>query len=295
MFCYTLDEHEKNLILSMVDTSCKSIHQVANSSKANMVSKLQEIIQIKSGSISALESQAGALRKTALARNEFRSMENALRSADLTLIAEVKKASPSVGVIYADYQPSAQAKLYESSGAHAISVLTEEKFFLGHLDHLRIVREVCNLPVLRKDFIIHRHQLYESCVAGADAVLLIATALKEDTLRDLHNEARDLQLDVLVETHNLREIDLALDIGASIVGINNRNLATFDVNLETTIQLAEELPDDVVLVSESGIKTREDVLRLRSVGVNAILVGESLMRSKDTKTLIQELLRPPVL
>ena len=260
-----------------------------------MVSKLEEILHHKSLTLSDLENRAPQLRKIALRRNDFRSLENALGMAEMTLIAEVKKASPSSGVICHDFDPLQQALQYENAGAHAVSVLTEERFFLGHPEHLKIVRNNISLPVLRKDFIIHRNQLYESCAQGADAVLLIVAALKKQQLSDLFNEARDLQLDVLVETHNLRELEVALDLDSNIIGINNRNLATFEVNLETTMQLAEEVPNEILLVSESGIKTRDDVLRLRSVGVNAILVGETLMRSQDVKALVQDLLRPQIL
>lgn len=155
---------------------------------------------------------------------------------------------------------------------------------------LKAVRAKVNLPLLRKDFMVHRNQIYEAIVGGADAILLIVAGLKADELNDLYQEARDLQLDVLVEVHDLREMDYALDLGADLIGINNRSLQTFEVSLETTVLLAEEAPTDVVLVSESGIKGRSEVELVQSAGVDAILVGETLMRSENVRAKILELL-----
>jgi len=258
-----------------------------------MRNKLEEILFHKLRAISALENQVSSLRKKALARREFKSLKKALESSEFSLIAEIKKASPSAGVISHDYNPQRLVQLYEKGGAHAISVLTEENFFLGSLTHLKAAKQNCSLPVLRKDFIIHRNQLYESCAEGADAVLLIVAALPPNTLRDLYNEAKDLQLDVIVEVHTMKEVDLALKLDAEIIGINNRDLSTFEVNLRTTFQLAAVIPDDRVLVSESGIQTQQDVLQLRSHGVDAILVGETLMRSQNPVAKIKELLFLP--
>ena len=255
-----------------------------------MKNKLDEIMAWKREEVQRLEAHGSELKKLALKQNEFRGFRQALEAVELGLIAEVKKASPSAGVIKAEIDPAQQAFDYQFGGAHAISVLTDEKYFQGHLMDLKAVRAKVNLPLLRKDFMVHRHQIYEAIVAGADAILLIVAGLKSDELNDLYNEARDLQLDVLVEVHDLREMDAALDLGADLIGINNRSLQTFEVSLETTVQLAEEAPPDVVLVSESGIKGRSEVELVQSAGADAILVGETLMRSDNVRAKILELL-----
>jgi indole-3-glycerol phosphate synthase len=208
----------------------------------------------------------------------------------VALIAEVKKASPSAGIIAADFNPLSQAREYARGGAHALSVLTDEKYFQGHLTYLRQIREQVDLPLLRKDFILHELQIYESVVAGADCILLIVASLDESQLLSLYNQARSCQLDVLVEVHDLAEMERALDMGADMIGINNRNLKTFEVNLATTEKLAEEIPNDTVAISESGIRTGEDVRRVRAAGINAVLVGETLMRAKNVPEKMRELL-----
>jgi len=256
-----------------------------------MKNKLDEIMAFKRQEVRRLESLASALRKEALKRDGFRCFRESLkRDQGVGLIAEVKKASPSAGVIAEGVDPLHQARSYHHGGAHAVSVLTDEHYFRGHLDDLKSVCPEVPLPVIRKDFIVHRNQIYESIVAGADAILLIVAGLSDGELNDLYHEAEDFGLDILVETHDLREMDRALDLGANMIGVNNRNLQTFNVSLETSIALAEEAPPDVVLVSESGIKTREDVSRLEEAGVDAILVGETLMRSQHIKATIAELL-----
>ncbi|MBX7158401.1 MAG: indole-3-glycerol phosphate synthase TrpC [Verrucomicrobiae bacterium] len=255
-----------------------------------MKNKLDEIMMWKREEVKRLEAHADELKKLALKRNDFRGFRQALQQVDLGLIAEVKKASPSAGVIQAEVDPAQQAFDYQFGGAHAISVLTDEKYFHGHLMDLKAVRAKVSLPLLRKDFMVHRNQIYEAIVAGADAILLIVAGLGVDELSDLYQEARDLQLDVLVEVHDLREMDCALDLGADLIGINNRNLQTFDVSLTTTLELAEEAPSDVVLVSESGIRSREDVTFVKAAGVDAILVGETLMRATDVRVVIRDLL-----
>jgi indole-3-glycerol phosphate synthase len=209
---------------------------------------------------------------------------------EIRLIAEVKKASPSKGVIREDFDPVTIARSYESSGASCISVLTEQKFFQGRLEYLDALRKAVALPLLRKDFIIEPYQIIEARAAGADAVLLIAACLERQQLEDLIGIARQLQLDVLVESHTYRELDKALLAGAVLVGINNRDLGTFTVDLQTTIDLMKDIPDDRTVVSESGIRTREDVVKLQRSGVDAILVGESLVREKDIEKKIKELL-----
>jgi indole-3-glycerol phosphate synthase len=255
-----------------------------------MKNKLDEIMAWKREEIARLAPHASELRKLALRRDEFRGFRSHLLGHEPALIAEVKRASPSAGLIAPDFRPVDQAREYERGHAHALSVLTDEKYFQGHLQDLRDVREQVALPVLRKDFIVHRHQLWEATVSGADCILLIVAGLDPATLEDLYKEACDLQLDVLVEVHDLREMDRALDLGSDMIGINNRNLQTFEVSLETTVTLSEEVPGDCVLVSESGIRTRDDVRLLLGCGVNALLVGEALMRANNIPAKIAELL-----
>lgn len=212
------------------------------------------------------------------------------RTTSIRLIAEVKKASPSRGVIRADFDPVKIATTYELSGASAISVLTDEKYFQGHLDYLKAVREVVDIPVLRKDFIIDPYQIYEARAAGADAVLLIVAALSRTELLELMGLAGRLGMATLVETHTAEELHIALEADAQVIGINNRNLRTFETTLDTTLRLAARVTGDKILVSESGIFTRSDVERLMQAGVDAILVGESLMREPDPGVKVKELL-----
>ena len=255
------------------------------------MNKLDEINATKLEEIKRLEPHAADLRKQALLRNDFRPFRAGLQLGDqVSIIAEVKKASPSAGVITADFNPLSQAREYARGGAHALSVLTDEKYFQGHLTYLRQIREQVELPLLRKDFIIHELQVYESVIAGADCILLIVASLDDPTLRKLYDIAKTCQLDVLVEVHDLPEMERALELGADMIGINNRNLKTFQVDLATTETLAEEIPNDTVAISESGIKTGEDVQRVRASGINAILVGETLMRAKNVPEKMRELL-----
>jgi indole-3-glycerol phosphate synthase len=220
-----------------------------------------------------------------------RGFEIALAGGEeIRLIAEVKKASPSKGVIREDFDPAAIARSYESSGASCISVLTEQKFFQGSLEYLDALRKTVTIPLLRKDFIVDAYQIIEARAAGADAVLLIAACLERRQLEDLIGIARQLKLDVLVESHTYRELDKSLLAGARLVGINNRDLTTFTVDVQTTIDLMKDIPGDRTVVSESGIRTREDVVKLQRSGVDAILVGESLMREKDIEKKVKELL-----
>lgn len=209
---------------------------------------------------------------------------------EIRLIAEVKKASPSRGVIRENFDPADIARIYAKSGASCISVLTEEKYFQGKLEYLGQIRTAVKLPLLRKDFIIEEYQIYEARAAGADALLLIAACLDRQQIQDFLGITAELDLDVLVESHTYKELDRALVAGASLVGVNNRDLSTFNVSLQTTIDLLQDIPDDRTVVSESGIKTREDVLTLQKAGVDAILVGESLMREKDVGKKVKELL-----
>lgn len=253
--------------------------------------RLQQILAHKETEIVKLLPRAELLRAAALQRNEFRSFAAALDHGEgrLGLIAEVKKASPSAGAIVEDFDPVGIAHEYEEAGADAVSVLSDEKFFQGSLSYVTRVRQDIELPVLRKDFTLHAVQIWEAVCAGADAILLIVAALDRKRLATLYEEALKFQLDALVEVHSLPELETALDLNAKLIGINNRNLSTFEVNLETSERLSEEVPDDVILVSESGIKNGNDTRRLLDCGINAILVGESLMRSPDKAGLVREL------
>jgi indole-3-glycerol phosphate synthase len=212
------------------------------------------------------------------------------QSDSIQLIAEVKKASPSAGIIRDDFDPVAIAKLYEAHGAACISVLTDATYFQGSLDYLRAVREAVEIPVLRKDFVIDTYQLWEARVAGADAVLLIAECLDDCNLRKLYNESLELGMVPLIELYEPTNLARVLETGTTLIGVNNRNLHTFEVDLEHTLRLRREIPADIVLVGESGIKNRADALRLEEGGVNAMLVGESLMREKNIGPAVDALL-----
>jgi indole-3-glycerol phosphate synthase len=257
-----------------------------------MSDKLAQIIATKHLEVEALLPRAGHLRAAALQRNEFRGFRAALDRGPhhLALIAEVKKASPSVGLIDPNFDPIRQAGLYIDGGASCLSILTDEKYFQGSLGYLSKISEFSPIPLLRKDFTIHETQIHEAVIAGADAILLIVAALNDDLLRRLYDEAKSLQLDVLVEVHDLPEMERALELGADLIGINNRNLKTFEVDMATTERLAEEVPEDVILVSESGIKTHDDALRALRAGANALLIGETLMRSNDPSREIEDFL-----
>jgi indole-3-glycerol phosphate synthase len=208
----------------------------------------------------------------------------------IKLIAEVKKASPSVGLIRADFDPVAIVEIYAAHGAACISVLTDEPHFQGRLEYLAAVRAAVPIPVLRKDFILDTYQLVEARAAGADAVLLIAECLDDCNLRKLFNETCELGMTPLVELYEPANLPRVLEAGATLIGVNNRNLHTFEVDLGHTIRLRKEVPDNCVLVGESGIKTYADVEKLESAGVDAILVGESLMREPNIGAAVDRLL-----
>ena len=212
------------------------------------------------------------------------------QSGNINLIAEVKKKSPSKGIIREDFDPIQIAETYAKNGAAAISVLTDVRFFDGRLDYLSSIRQVVDVPLLRKDFTIDPYHIYQARVAGADAILLIVAALTKDQLREFMDIAESLSLASLVEVHTDTELEIALDVGAEIIGINNRDLRTFHTDLATTFSLREFLPTGKIVVSESGIYTRADVESLREAGVNAILVGESLMRSPDIGEQVRKLI-----
>ncbi|NVM22119.1 MAG: indole-3-glycerol phosphate synthase TrpC [Desulfobacterales bacterium] len=214
------------------------------------------------------------------------------QSSDIALIAEVKKESPSAGLIRKDFDPVEIAKIYEDCGAAAVSVLTDEHFFAGSLSIMQQVKQAVSIPVLRKDFIIDPYQLYEARAFGADAVLLIAAILSDEKLRRLLALCKELELDALVEVHDVTERDRAVKAGAEIIGINNRDLRTFAVDLSTTMNLAPGIPEQVICVSESGIKTPDDVNSLRQAGIDAMLVGTALMEAENIEAKIKELLNP---
>jgi indole-3-glycerol phosphate synthase len=208
----------------------------------------------------------------------------------LRLIAEVKKASPSAGVLRENFDPVAIAKIYQRHGAACISVLTDAPYFQGRLDHLRQIRAAVDLPLLRKDFIIERYQVFEARSAGADAVLLIAECLDDFALRDLHETILEFGMTPLVELYRSENLRRVLDIGAQLIGINNRDLHTFQVDLGHSIHLCNQIPAGRTVVAESGIRTRQDVLQLQSAGLHAMLVGETLMRQKDIGQAVDELI-----
>jgi indole-3-glycerol phosphate synthase len=209
------------------------------------------------------------------------ALEAKIEAGQAAVIAEIKKASPSAGVIRTEFDPAAIARSYEAGGAACLSVLTDVDFFQGSDSYLQRARAACALPVLRKDFTIDAYQVYEARAIGADAILLIVAALGDAALLELSLLAAELDLDVLVEVHDGAELERALDIPAPLIGINNRDLRTFETRIETTLELRERVPDERVLVTESGIRAREDVARLRMAGVHAFLVGEALMRAAE--------------
>ena len=214
------------------------------------------------------------------------AFERVLRGKRLSFICEVKKASPSKGVIAPDFPYLAIAQEYERAGASAISVLTEPEYFKGRDSYLTEIRQAVSLPLLRKDFTVHEYQLYEARLMGADAVLLIAALLDTDTLRRYIGICNRLGLSALVEAHDAQEVHSALAAGARVVGVNNRDLRTFEVDLNTCLRLRDRVPVSIPFVAESGIRTPEDIEQLRGAGVNAVLIGETLMRSPDKKAAL---------
>lgn len=224
--------------------------------------------------------------------SDIRKFSEALkRNNGINLIAEVKKASPSAGIIKKDFNHVNIAIEYETSGASAISVLTDKEFFMGDLRYLTEIKDTVNLPVLRKDFIVDPYQIYEARAAGADAVLLIARILSVEEMETFLSLSHSLGMECLVEIHDKNELEKVLETDAAIIGINNRNLDTFETNLDTTIQLHSLIPKEKIKVSESGIKTRADILKLEEAGIDAVLIGETLMRSKDIHFKMKELFK----
>jgi indole-3-glycerol phosphate synthase len=262
------------------------------------VNILDKIVEEKKGEIAALPERiiaAGDLRDALLEHGERRDFCAALSGGanrglpGIALIAEVKRASPSAGIICEDFDPVRIAKEYEAAGASCLSVLTD-KFFEGRLDYLRQIRASVQLPLLRKDFIIDERQILEAIEWGADAILLIVSILSDEQLRKFHSLATEAGLAALVEVHDAAELDRALKTGAELIGVNNRDLKTFTVDLATTEKLAAKLNGERILVAESGIRTRADVERLKKCGAKAILVGESLLRGGDIQEKVRQLL-----
>ena len=248
---------------------------------------LNKIVSVKREELAqALERRSlAAVRADAESRVLTRDFEAALRGSIArgrsAVIAEVKKASPSKGVLRADFEPADIAQSYAEHGASCLSVLTDRQFFQGSVDYLKQARASCQLPVLRKDFLIDPYQVYESRAMGADAILLIAACLDDAQMRDMEAIARGLFMSVLVEVHDAAELERALALKTGLIGVNNRNLRTFEVSLDTTLSLMNRVPADRLLITESGILAREDVERMTSAGVHAFLVGEAFMRAPD--------------
>ncbi|MBI1941065.1 MAG: indole-3-glycerol phosphate synthase TrpC [Acidobacteria bacterium] len=242
----------------------------------------------------------GRLEHSVEKRTDYRDFAQAISGGSLRVIAELKRASPSRGALRRDYNPGEIARSYETAGASAHSVLTEQDFFGGSLEDLKAARGTVKLPVLRKDFILDVYQVYESVAAGADALLLIVAALSDEDLRNLLGLCERLRIAALVEVHTEAELDGALGAGARLIGVNNRNLKTLEVNLETSFRLRERIPATCLAVSESGIKTPGDLRRLAEAGFNAILIGERFMTEADPGKALADLLRlvsegaPPV-
>lgn len=255
------------------------------------MSRLTEIIAHKRKEIEPWLEHTDEWRRRTESLPGFRGFCAALTNNEFGLIGEIKKASPSAGIIAPEFDPAKIATIYDEAGADCISVLTDEKYFLGHLDYLALVRTRVSRPLLRKDFTLHEVQIYQAALAGADAVLLIVSALMVDELKHLLGVARSIGIDCLVEVHEEAELDRALGLGCELIGINNRNLGTFELDLAVTERLAPMVPDKVTVVSESGIRTGDDIRRVAAAGVDAALIGESLMRASDPKALLQDLRR----
>jgi indole-3-glycerol phosphate synthase len=260
---------------------------------ANILDKIVEEKKREVAKLPARLIAAGDLRDALLEHGERRDFIAALKyppCGDIALIAEIKKASPSAGIICKDFDPVRIAREYEAAGAGCLSVLTDEKFFQGSLDYLRQIRAAVKLPLLRKDFIIDERQILEAIEWGADAILLIVAILTDEQLQQFHSLATEAGLAALVEVHDEEESQRALNIHPQLIGVNNRDLKTFKVDLATTEKLAKAIPSGTILVGESGIHSRADVVRLKKCGASAILVGESLLRGGTIQSKIRELI-----
>ncbi|MGY0557917.1 MULTISPECIES: indole-3-glycerol phosphate synthase TrpC [unclassified Lysobacter] len=252
--------------------------------------KHEEILQ--RSQIRALDS----VRARAANQPPTRGFVDAIRrkheAGEAAVIAEVKKASPSKGLIRKDFDPAAIARSYEAGGAACLSVLTDVDFFQGSNRYLGEARDACALPVLRKDFIVDPYQVYEARMIGADCILLIVAALEDGPLVEMANLAHELDMDVLVEVHDIDELERALQADCELIGVNNRDLRTFEVSLDTSLQLKDMVPPDRTMVTESGIASRDDVARLRGAGIHTFLIGESFMRERDPGAALQRMFAP---
>ncbi|MBL7085257.1 MAG: indole-3-glycerol phosphate synthase TrpC [Candidatus Omnitrophica bacterium] len=255
---------------------------------------LDKIVKEKKKEIDSAKAKTSLtdlIKKSADFISHVRSFKEAVSQVGkINLIAEIKKASPSKGLLREDFQPVEIAKTYKAAGVSALSVLTDKKFFQGDLTFLTSVREAVNLPILRKDFIIDKYQIYESVCAGADAVLLIAQLLSEKELKELSRLCAQLNLDILCEVHSEEDLDKVLSQGITIIGINNRDLKTFSEDLGVTSRLIKKIPQGKIVISESAIKSSEDVRYLQGLGVNSVLIGEAFMRSEDISSKIKEIM-----
>jgi indole-3-glycerol phosphate synthase len=253
--------------------------------------RLEELVQATRDSLARRKQERpiAQLEHELATRGEGRPFMEALSQAGTSLIAEYKRRSPSAGVIREGVSVAEIVRAYERGGAAAISVLTEEQHFGGSLDDLYEARAATELPILRKDFCVDLYQLYEAKVAGADAVLLVVGSLREPDLERLHAEAQALDLDAIVEVHAEEELDCALELDVDVIGINNRNLEDFTVDIQTTVDLLAAIPTGKIVVSESGIHTRQEIEELERVGVDAVLIGETLMRAPDPEDVVREL------
>jgi indole-3-glycerol phosphate synthase len=258
---------------------------------------LKRIVDYKTGELAAVKS-AAPLKEVKARLSDLEdhprgfdaALKNSVSSGWTAIITEVKKGSPSKGVIRADFDPLEIAKIYQDNGASCLSVLTDEHFFLGHLSYLALIREQVSLPLLRKDFIFDPYQIYQARAAGADAILLIAAMLELNQLRDFAALAGELAMDVLLEVHDERELEMALQTDCRLIGINNRDLRSFVVDISTSERLAAQIPQGYTIVAESGITRREEIVRLTEKGLHAFLIGESLMREADIGEKLRALL-----
>jgi indole-3-glycerol phosphate synthase len=252
---------------------------------------LEKIVEAKREQLEAEKAQRTLEEmKENIKPRKIRDFEAALMGEDISIIAEIKKASPSKGVIIENFDHRSIAKVYEEINIDAISVLTEKQFFKGNDEYLKEVREISHKPLLRKDFIIEEYQIYQALEIGADAILLIA-AILQGKLKSFYELATSLGLHVLIEVHNEEELEEALESGGRIIGINNRNLKTFEVSLKHTEELMKRIPKDKIVVSESGISTEEDIKFLKALGVNAVLVGETFMRTIEDRDKVNQFVR----
>lgn len=270
-------------------TDTQDMDNKADILKKIIAHKKEEVAAAKkNSSVAELQGRISDLEDTV--RGFARQLREAGNSGWTAIIAEVKKGSPSKGVIRTDFDPVEIAEVYQNNGATCLSVLTDEQFFMGHLSYLALLREQVGLPILRKDFIVDPWQIYETRAAGADACLLIAAVLEPQQITDLAGIAQELHLDVLLEVHDEAEMEIACNTDISLIGVNNRNLNTFVTDISTTGRLAKMLPPGRLLVSESGINNRHDIEQLQAAGAKAFLIGEALMREADPGKKLQELL-----